>query len=830
MQLNDLPQNGADLAPQPISLHVLLEKYAKGDEQTIDDVAQRVATALASIESPASRSTWQARFLEAMQRGFIPAGRIQSAAGTEIKSTLINCFVQPVGDSVADNDGDFPSIYEALTQAAVTMRKGGGVGYDFSRIRPRGAYVKGTHSNASGPVSFMRVFDASCETVESAGARRGAQMGVLRCDHPDILEFVHAKDHGDLKNFNISVGMTDAFMAAAEADAEFDLVHESVPSQDVVAAGAFQRRDGKWVYRKVRARNLMEEIVRCTYDHADPGVLFVDRINHENNLHYVESIAATNPCGEQALPPYGCCCLGSVDLTRLVRMPFSVEASFDWDGLQALVETGVRMLDNVLDLTLWPLDEQRREAMSKRRIGLGFLGLGSALVMLGLPYNSTEARDFAAKVAEQMRNRAYWVSIALAEERGSFPLLQPESYLVSGFAERLPKDIRLAIATRGLRNSHLLSIAPTGTVALAFADNASNGIEPAFTWTYNRKVRLPDNSRKDFLVEDHAFRLYRSMGGDVKNLPQAFVCAQDMSAEDHILMLAAVQPYICSAISKTVNVPRDYPFADFMNLYYTAWRAGLKGLATYRPNEVTGAVLSVEPPAALPAAPLVDDDPLRKPIEHRPAGDLEGVTSKVEYVTSLGRKSVYITINFMRVRGVVGGKEVEVERPVEFFVPAGQRDEGQQWIASNMRMLSMVGRSGGSIEKALQGMRSVVWDKGPVQCGVVAKEGGSNASLWHDSEVAAIGYWMQQMLAKRGFLDANGNQVPTADLALRLASQLELKFDVPARAATVQTPPAADAAFTVRGSKCSECGAHAVQRSDGCSRCVACGALSGTCG
>ncbi|RTL45532.1 MAG: adenosylcobalamin-dependent ribonucleoside-diphosphate reductase [Burkholderiales bacterium] len=820
MKLNDLPSSIAQLSPQVTSVDVLLEKYAKGDETTIDDVQQRVARALAQAEPEDRRDHWQEQFLHAMRSGFVPAGRVNSAAGTDIRATLINCFVQPVGDSVSDDVDGKPSIYTALAKAAETMRRGGGVGYDFSRIRPKGAMVKGTHSNASGPVSYMLIFDQSCATVESAGSRRGAQMGILRCDHPDVLEFVHAKDQNGLRNFNISVGMTDAFMRAVEADESFELVHAAEPAASLLDAGAHQRADGKWVYRTVRARELMDEIVRSTYDHADPGVVFLDRMNEENNLHYVEVIEATNPCSEQSLPDYGCCCLGSIDLTRFVHEPFTAAARFDWPAFDAIVRIAVRMLDNVLEVTFWPLPEQQREAMFKRRIGLGFLGLGSALVMLGVRYNSADGVAFGARVAQAMRDTAYWASIDLGEEKGAFPALDAPRYLESGFAKRLPTDIRLAIAQRGLRNSHLLSIAPTGTISLAFADNASNGIEPAFAWTYSRKKRMPDDSFQEYLVEDHAYRLYRERGGDVASLPASFVSALEMSADEHLQMLVHVQPFIDSSISKTVNVPEDYPFEAFRELYLKAWKAGLKGLATYRPNSVTGAVLSVAP-SAKPAMPGTDEDPLRKQIESRPGGELQGVTSKVEYWTGEGKKSVYLTVNFMRVRGTVNGREVVIERPVEFFVPAGQRDEGQQWISSNMRLLSMVARSGGSLAKALANMREVVWDKGPVRHGAVAKAEGGQVPRIHDSEVAAIGHALQEILARRGFLDELGAQVPTEKLAHRTQEGTAV--------APVEMDATSGLPVASGGKPCPECGAHALHKVDGCQRCLHCH-HTGSCG
>ena len=613
-----LPRTLRELPAQDISAEVLLEKYAKGDERSAEDVNQRVARALAQAEPAAERAHWEARFAEALRVGFVPAGRIQSAAGTGLSATLINCFVQPVGDSISQLEDGHPGIYTALTEAAETMRRGGGVGYDFSRIRPRGAWVGSTRSSASGPVSYMRVFDRSCETVESAGSRRGAQMGVLRCDHPDIEEFVHAKDGGDLKNFNISVGVTDAFMAAVQADTEVELAHRAEPGPAQKEAGAYRRAqpggDGTWVYRRLRARELWDQIMRATYDHAEPGVLFLDHINRDNNLSYCESIAATNPCAEQPLPPYGCCCLGSIDLTRFVRDPFEESARFDEAGFADVARVAVRMLDNVLDVTVWPLSQQQEEARSKRRVGLGFTGLGDALVMLNLRYDSAPARATARRIAELMRDAAYEASVELARERGPFPLFNADMFL-SGttFASRLPPVLRDRIRAHGLRNSHLLSIAPTGTISLAFADNASNGIEPAFSWSYTRKKRMPDGSMKEYAVEDHAWRLYRHLKGEAAALTPAFVTALEMSAQAHEAMVAAVAPCIDTAISKTVNVPVDYPYADFQHLYMEAWQSGLKGLATYRPNSVLGSVLSVAPAvAAASAGPLLIDGANRR--------------------------------------------------------------------------------------------------------------------------------------------------------------------------------------------------------------------------
>ena len=472
------------LPVQPISQDVLAEKYLKDGEKTEAELFARVARALASVEKPEIRDEWEAKFLGNLHAGAIGAGRIMSAAGTDIQATLINCFVQPVGDCIQGyDDQGYPGIYEALREAAETMRRGGGVGYDFSRIRPNGAEVKGTHSIASGPCSYINVFDQSCATVESAGSRRGAQMGVLRIDHPDVLDFITAKrTPGRWNNFNVSVGVTDGFMKALQDNADWELVHRARPGRKVMAAGAYQRDDGKWVYRRVPARQLWDTIMKSTYDFAEPGILFLDAIGRDNNLNYCETIEATNPCGEQPLPPYGCCDLGPIILTRFVRNAFGQggEPAFDFAAFEDVVAIQVRALDNVLDVTFWPLDKQRAEAAAKRRIGVGFTGLGNTLAMLKLRYDRAEGRAMAARIAETMRNAAYRASVELAKEKGAFPQFDADRYLGKGskkgegsFASRLPDDIKADIRKYGIRNSHLLSIAPTGTVSLAFADNAS---------------------------------------------------------------------------------------------------------------------------------------------------------------------------------------------------------------------------------------------------------------------------------------------------------------------------------------------------------------------
>ena len=797
-------------ATQPISHDVLREKYLKPGESGMEDVFRRVARALASVEPQAERERHEALFLENLHAGAIGAGRIMSAAGTLIQATLINCFVQPVGDCIQGvDDGGYPGIYEALREAAETMRRGGGVGYDFSRIRPRNAEVKGTASMASGPCSYINVFDQSCSTVESAGARRGAQMGVLRIDHPDVHEFITAKrTPGRWNNFNVSVGMSDAFMQALGDDQPWELVHKARPGAALIAQGAFQRADGLWVYQTVAAREMWDTVMRSAYDFAEPGILFLDNINQDNNLRYCESIAATNPCGEQPLPPYGCCDLGPIILTRFVRHPFGFdgEPEFDFDAFESSVATQVRALDNVLEVTFWPLPLQQAESSAKRRIGVGFTGLGNALTMLRLRYDAPEGRDMAARIAERMRDAAYGASVALAKEKGAFPKFDADGYLATGtFASRLPAELQQTIRAGGIRNSHLLSIAPTGTVSLAFADNASNGIEPAFSWMYRRKKRESDGSTTEYAVEDHAWRLYRELGGDVDQLPEYFVSALDMSATSHIAMMEAVQPFIDTAISKTVNVPANYAYDDFKSLYQQAWRARLKGLATYRPNAILGAVLEIHPsPEAAPEALVTPPaDPMRTVIESRPKGALSAVAEKVEYWTQEGHKTLYIIVSFLPVPAVNGSGIVE--RAIEFFMPVGQSGESQQWITSSMRMLSLAAR-GGFLERALSDMRKVAWDRGPVRLGTYEKMDGVRVPLWHDSEVAAIAYAVQNIITRR------------ASQAVAHETPVDL---VPV--ATTLAPP------LMAGKKCSECGAHAVIRKDGCDYCTQCGYL-GVCG
>jgi ribonucleoside-diphosphate reductase alpha chain len=578
-----------------ISRHVWQTKYRYTDgsrsESTIADTWNRIARALAAVE-PTDCLAWEQRFVGAL-RGFrfLPGGRIQAGAGTGRTVTLLNCFVMgTLEDSI-------PGIFRALEEGAVTMQQGGGIGYDFSTLRPRGTRARGAGSIASGPVSFMQIWDAMCGTILSTGARRGAMMATLRCDHPDIEEFATAKQQpGRLRRFNLSVQVTEAFMAAVRGDAAWPLVFPAAAfdgdsetvARDWPGAGA---ATACRVVRRVRARELWQLILRAAYDCAEPGVLFIDRINRLNNLWYRERITATNPCGEIPLPPYGCCDLGSLNLTRFVLAPFTPQARIDGEGLAGTAAVAVRMLDNVIDASRFPLPQQAENARGSRRIGLGITGLADALVMLGLTYGSDRSLAVAGDVMRLVCHAAYRASIALAGEKGSFPYFEPDSYLEGAFVRSLPPDIRDAIAVHGIRNSHLIAIAPTGTISL-LAGNVSSGLEPIFAATYARKVLAEDGQMKEFALVDHALAQWRSMTGHATGTPTGFVTVGEIPVGAHLDMQAALQPFVDNSISKTINVPQDCPFSEFQQVYDLAYDKGLKGCTTFRANPVTGMVLS----------------------------------------------------------------------------------------------------------------------------------------------------------------------------------------------------------------------------------------------
>ncbi len=561
-------------------------------DATVEETWRRIAGATAAVET--DPAAWEERFYAALEDfRFLPAGRIAAGAGTGRSVTLFNCFVMgTVPDSLE-------GIFAHLREAALTMQQGGGIGYDFSTIRPKGAAVHGVAADASGPLSFMDVWDAMCRTIMSAGARRGAMMGTLRCDHPDIEAFVEAKSEAArLRNFNLSVLVTDAFMEAVKADGPWDLVFEGT------------------VYRTVEARDLWNRIMRATYDYAEPGVIFIDRINAANNLGYCETIAATNPCGEQPLPPYGACLLGSINLAALVADPFGVGARLDEPALDDLVGVAVRMMDNVVDASRFPLEAQAREAAAKRRIGLGVTGLADALAMVGERYGSESAARLTARWMKRLARAAYLSSAKLAAEKGPFPLFECQAFLASPMMQAMDEEVREAVATHGIRNSLLTSVAPTGTISL-YAGNVSSGIEPIFAHAYSRTVLQRDGTRTEDEVVDRAVQAWRDLKGDAP-LPEHFVSAQTLAPFDHVRMQAAAQEWVDSSISKTINCPEDIDFEAFKGVYLDAYARGCKGCTTYRPNEVTGSVLSVA--AASPVAVQTLGEAIRG---HLDEGDLE---------------------------------------------------------------------------------------------------------------------------------------------------------------------------------------------------------------
>jgi ribonucleoside-diphosphate reductase alpha chain len=561
-------------------------------DQTVEDSWRRVARALASVETSA-QTEWEQRFYQVLEGfKFLPGGRIQAGAGTGHRVTLFNCFVMGTIEDSLD------AIFDALKEGALTMQQGGGVGYDFSTLRPGGTPAVSVGGTASGPVSFMQIWDAMCATILSTGARRGAMMATLRCDHPDIEEFIRIKqDAAKLRHFNLSVLVSDAFMQAVQADADWPLVFP-LGTRDIAPADKTVER--VWsgsltpvrcrVLRTVRARHLWDQIMQATYDYAEPGVIFVDRVNEQNNLWYAEQISATNPCGELPLPPYGACDLGSINLTQFVRAPFGDQAVLDLAGIAATAAVAVRMLDNVADLSRFPLKKQEETARSTRRLGLGLTGLGDALIMLGIPYGTPEAARVAGEVMQRVCETAYQTSIELAREKGAFARLDKDKHLQGQFIGHLPADIRAGIARHGIRNSHLTAIAPTGTISL-LANNVSSGLEPVYRFEYKRRVREADGSLSEHAVSDFAYRLYRALRGADAPLTPAFVTAGEVSPFMHLDMQAALQPWVDNAISKTINVPPDYSFTQFRSLYEYAYAKGLKGCTTFRPNPVTGQVL-----------------------------------------------------------------------------------------------------------------------------------------------------------------------------------------------------------------------------------------------
>jgi ribonucleoside-diphosphate reductase alpha chain len=747
-------------------------------DKTIEDTWRRVANALAAPERDPAH--WAERFYRAMEDfQFLPAGRVVAGAGSSRSVTLFNCFVMGV---IPDDMG---GIFAHLREAALTMQQGGGIGYDFSTLRPRGAPVKGVGADASGPLSFMDVWDAMCRTIMSAGYRRGAMMATLRCDHPDIEAFIEAKkEPGRLRMFNLSVLVTDAFMRAVEEDAPWQLLFEGA------------------VWKALPARELWDKIMRATFAYAEPGVIFIDRINRRNNLWYCEEITSTNPCGEQPLPPYGACLLGSINLARLVEAPFTPAARLDLDRLKALVPDCVRMMDNVVDISLFPLPRQREEAQQKRRIGLGVTGLADALIMCGVRYGSAEAVKAVESWMAAIEREAYLASAALAAEKGAFPLFDRGKYLAGETVAGLPDtEVRAAIAAHGIRNALLTSVAPTGTISL-FADNVSSGIEPVFSFRHTRSVLMPDGSRREEEVTDYAYRLYRRLRGETAPLPDYFVDAQVLSPEDHLAMQAAVQRHVDSSISKTINLPADIPFERFKDVYREAYARGCKGCTTYRPNEVTGAVLARqrpdEPAMREPELPLLPPAPTAppKPADIFEAGGvvymtqplsrpeaLPGRTYKIRWPDS--EHALYITLNDI----VQDGRR----RPFEVFINS-KNMEHYAWTVALTRMISAVFRRGGDVSFVVEEMKAVFDPRG----------GAWMEGRYVPSLLAAIGDVIERHMIEIGFL-------PTPSRA-RPPALVEQQSAVAGSARSLPSPMR----------QCPKCGAAALVRLEGCDQCTSC--------
>ncbi|MHB1207934.1 MAG: adenosylcobalamin-dependent ribonucleoside-diphosphate reductase [Rhodospirillaceae bacterium] len=773
----------------PIAQQIWDMKYRfKADgvpvDATVEDTWTRVATALAVREK--NPALWRERFAAAMAGyRFLPAGRILAGAGTARTVTLHNCFVMgTIGD-------DMGSIFAHLREAALTMQQGGGIGYDFSTLRPKGAPVKGVGADASGPLSFMDVWDAMCRTIMSAGSRRGAMMATLRCDHPDIEDFISAKQTpGRLTMFNMSVLATDPFMAAVKADGDWAL-----------------RFEGK-VFKTIKARALWDRIMRATYDAAEPGVIFIDRINARNNLHYCESIAATNPCGEQPLPPYGTCLLGSVNLARLVSDPFGPNTGLDENALRDIVRVAVRMLDNVIEASNYPLPEQRAEAEGKRRIGLGVTGLADALIMCGQRYGSPEAVALTRGWMRAFRDAAYNASVDLAEEKGPFPLFDREQYLAGETIAALPDDLRARIGRHGIRNALVTSIAPTGTISL-FADNVSSGLEPVFSFEYTRHVLMPDGSKREEKVSDYAYRLFRSLKseaaklhGEDAALPDYFVDAQSLAPADHLVMQAALQDYIDSSISKTINIPEDFAFADFTNVYMRAYDMGCKGCTTYRPSPARGAVLEVKKPKEAPVravAAVISEGGDEGPPEARP-DTLPGRTYKLRWPES--DHAIYITINDIPADGAAG------RRPFEVFINS-KNMEHYAWTVALTRMISAVFRRGGDVSFVVEELKAVFDPRGGQWMG----------GRYVPSLLAAIGDVIEQHMRETGFMRV-------AESARREAEPVRREAEgggkiVSLREGARDNPR--DGGRDRRFRACPRCGTFALMRQEGCDSCTSCG-------
>jgi len=746
--------------PMAISQQIWDMKYRLKDqngtflEQTVQDTWRRIAKALSEVETEPKK--WETIFYNALTDfKFLPAGRITAGSGTKRNVTLFNCFVMGViPDSMS-------GIFDMLKEAALTMQQGGGIGYDFSTIRPKGSLVKGIAADASGPVSFMDVWDSMCRTIMSAGSRRGAMMATMRCDHPDIEEFIAAKsDSQKLRMFNLSVLVTDAFMEAVKKGEDWKLIYNNK------------------VYSVIKAADLWDQIMRATYNFAEPGVIFIDRINETNNLSYCETITATNPCGEQPLPPYGACLLGSINLAKLVEHPFDKNAYLDVSQLEDLVFTAVRMMDNVIEVSQFPLEAQKLEAKNKRRIGLGVTGLADALLMVGLRYGSDEAVKKTEKWMKTIARSAYNASINLAEEKGAFPLFDPEKFIVSGNMIQMDEDVKKAVNKFGIRNALLTSIAPTGTISL-YAGNVSSGIEPVFAYSYTRKVLQNDGSHVEEEVVDYAVKLWRDKFGNAP-LPDFFVSAQNLTPADHVKMQAAAQKWVDSSISKTINCPEDISFDDFKEVYIQAYDTGCKGCTTYRPNEVTGSVLSAASEEKSSSDQEVNGDIIymSEPLD-RPS-TLDGNTYKLKWPDS--EHAIYVTINDI----IVNDKR----RPFEVFINS-KNMEHFAWTVGLTRMISAVFRRGGDVSFVVDELKAVFDPRGGAWVG----------GKYIPSILAAIGGILEEHMMKIGFIKDSDTSLFHKSSEVTKVENLKLS----------------------RQKSCTSCGQFDLQMIEGCMTCRSCG-------
>ena len=746
--------------PMAISQQIWDMKYRLKDqngtflEQTVQDTWRRIAKALSEVETEPKK--WETIFYNALTDfKFLPAGRITAGSGTKRNVTLFNCFVMGViPDSMS-------GIFDMLKEAALTMQQGGGIGYDFSTIRPKGSLVKGIAADASGPVSFMDVWDSMCRTIMSAGSRRGAMMATMRCDHPDIEEFIAAKsDSQKLRMFNLSVLVTDAFMEAVKKGEDWKLIYNNK------------------VYSVIKAADLWDQIMRATYNFAEPGVIFIDRINATNNLSYCETITATNPCGEQPLPPYGACLLGSINLAKLVEQPFDKNAYLDVSQLEDLVSTAVRMMDNVIEVSQFPLEAQKLEAKNKRRIGLGVTGLADALLMVGLRYGSDEAVKKTEKWMKTIARSAYNASINLAEEKGAFPLFDPEKFIVSGNMIQMDEDVKKAVNKFGIRNALLTSIAPTGTISL-YAGNVSSGIEPVFAYSYKRKVLQNDGSHVEEEVVDYAVQLWRDKFGDAP-LPDFFVSAQNLTPADHVKMQAAAQKWVDSSISKTINCPEDISFDDFKEVYIQAYDTGCKGCTTYRPNEVTGSVLSAASEEKSSSDQEVNGDIIymSEPLD-RPS-TLDGNTYKLKWPDS--EHAIYVTINDIIVN--------DMRRPFEVFINS-KNMEHFAWTVGLTRMISAVFRRGGDVSFVVDELKAVFDPRGGAWVG----------GKYIPSILAAIGGVLEEHMMKIGFIKDTDTSLFHKSSEVTKLENLKIS----------------------QQKSCTSCGQFDLQMIEGCMTCRSCG-------